>query len=227
MVRSRQTRECTVGCHSLIGTSPAPASEIGLCQLSASLFFSATPATPHDGIIRCCCSRVLCCCISLLFISHLPTLYQRPACVLLCYLSQPGAMGFAARVTAPYAGEFDPTSRYVTSWLLPPGALFALRAIFSLYAFTTIFFIFGWNGSHGDSEDSRHSFSYFTHLTYWGLAFYYAFSAMHTAAYWLKGISFLARWPKALQIAHSMFYSTIVVYPWLVTGKSISEKCRP
>ncbi|KAL6710194.1 hypothetical protein ACN47E_009985 [Coniothyrium glycines] len=127
-------------------------------------------------------------------------------------------MAFGARVTAPYAGVFDPTARFVTSWILSPALLFALRALLSIYAFTTIFFIFGWNGSHGDSESSRHSFSYFTHLTYWGLAFYNAFSAVHTASYWLKGTSFLARWPKPLQIAHSMFYSTIVVYPWLVTA---------
>lgn len=136
-------------------------------------------------------------------------------------------MGCGARVKAPYAGEFDPSSRFVTSWLLPPSVLFVLRALLSIYAFTTIFFIFGWNGAHGDSEDSQHSFSYFTHLTYWGLAFYYAFSALHTATYWLQGTSLLARWPKALQIAHSMFYSTVVVYPWLVTGKLVPEKFRP
>lgn len=129
-------------------------------------------------------------------------------------------MAARQRITAPYAGAFDPTDRFVTSWILPPGVLFGIRALLSLYAFTTLFTIFGWNGSHGMSEASRHSFSYFTHLTYWGLAFYYAFSAIHTASYWLTGTPFLARWPKALQIAHSMFYSTVVVYPWIVTGES-------
>lgn len=128
-------------------------------------------------------------------------------------------MAVGQRITAPYTGTFDPTYRFVTSWLLPPGVLFGFRALLSLYAFATIFTVFGWNGSHGMSEESRHSFSYFTHLTYWGLAFYHAFSALHTGSYWITGTPFLARWPKALQIAHSMLYSTVVVYPWIVTGK--------
>lgn len=124
-----------------------------------------------------------------------------------------------ARLNVPYSEPFDPTHRFVTSWLFSPVILLVCRAILSLYAFVTIFFIFGWNGSHGMSEASRRSFSYFTHLTYWGLAFYHAFAALHTASYWLTGTPFLARWPKALQIAHSMFYSTVVIYPWIVTSK--------
>src|ERR1700733_11978136 len=107
--------------------------------------------------------------------------------------------------------RFDPTYRFSTSWLLPPTALFAFRALLSLYSFTTIFTIFGWYGSHGLVEASHRSFSYFTNLTYWGLAFYFAFSAAHTASYWLTGAPLLARWPQALQALHSIFYSTIVV----------------
>lgn len=131
-------------------------------------------------------------------------------------------MAIWKRLTASYTGQFDPTHRFETSWILPPGALFGVRALLSLYAFVTLFTIFGWNGAHGRSEDSQRSFSYFTHLTYWGLAFYYAFSAAHTGSYWLTGTPFLARWPKWLQVAHSMFYSTIVIYPWIVTGKSLN-----
>jgi hypothetical protein len=121
--------------------------------------------------------------------------------------------------TAREAAGFDPSFRFETSWIIPPVALFAVRALLGLYAFVTLFTIFGWNGSHGAAEQSEHSFSYFTNLTYWGLAFYSVFSAMHTCSYWLTGTPFLARWPRALQVAHSMFYSTIVVYPWIVTGK--------
>ena len=128
-------------------------------------------------------------------------------------------MAIWKRLTASYTGQFDPTHRYETSWILSPGVLFGARALLSLYAFVTLFTIFGWNGTHGRSEDSQHSFSYFTHLTYWGLAFYHAFSAAHTGSYWLTGTPFLARWPKWLQVAHSMFYSTVVIYPWIVTGK--------
>lgn len=129
-------------------------------------------------------------------------------------------MAIGPRITAPYTGTFDPTYRFVTSWILPPRILFGLRALLSLYAFVTLFAVFGWNGSHGMSEESRHSFSYFTHLTYWGLAFYLAFSAIHTGSYCITGTPFLARWPRVLQIAHGIFYSTVVVYPWIVTGKS-------
>jgi hypothetical protein len=129
------------------------------------------------------------------------------------------SMAIGTRLLSPYVGIFDPTNRFATSWILPPALLFGFRALLSLYAFVTLFTIFGWNGSHGRSEESRHSFSFFTNLTYWGLAFYEAFAAIHTASYWLTGTPLLARWPKALQIAHSMFYSTIVVYPFIVTSK--------
>ena len=115
--------------------------------------------------------------------------------------------------------RFDPTYRFSTSWLLPPTALFAFRALLSLYSFTTIFTIFGWYGSHGLVEASHRSFSYFTNLTYWGLAFYFAFSAAHTASYWLTGAPLLARWPQVLQALHSIFYSTIIIFPWLVTSE--------
>lgn len=136
-------------------------------------------------------------------------------------------MAFGSRLVAPYTANFDPTHRFATSWVLPPAILFAIRALLSLYAFTTLFTIFGWNGSHGMSEASRHSFSYFTHLTYWGLAFYEAFAALHTGSYWLTGTPFLGRWPKALQVAHSMYYSTVVVYPFIVTSKSVPVSVPP
>lgn len=128
-------------------------------------------------------------------------------------------MPFWKKTSASREAGFDPTYRFETSWILPPGLLFGLRALLSLYAFTTIFTIFGWNGSHGLSENTVHSFSYFTHLTYWGLAFYYAVSALHTFSYWRTGTPSLARLPRFLQTAHSVFYSTIVVFPWIVTGK--------
>jgi hypothetical protein len=129
-------------------------------------------------------------------------------------------MAIGSRLTASYRGRFDPTHRYETSWVLSPGVLFAIRALLSLYAFVTLFTTFGWNDTHGRSGDSRRSFSFFTNLTYWGLAFYNAFSALHTGTYWLTGTPMLARWPRSLQIAHSMYYSTVVVYPFIVTGKS-------
>jgi hypothetical protein len=118
-----------------------------------------------------------------------------------------------------------PSYRFETSWIFSPSVLAAIRAILSLYAFVTLFTIFGYNGAHGLSEESEHSFSYFTHLTYWGLAFYFLFAALHTSIYALTGKSTLARWPRVLQTAHGVFYSTITVYPWIVTSESDPAPC--
>ncbi|KAF1948893.1 hypothetical protein CC80DRAFT_519784 [Byssothecium circinans] len=118
--------------------------------------------------------------------------------------------------SAPRA-EFDPTYRFTTSWILPTSVLFFIRAALSIYAFTTLFFILAWHGTHNNLLEARQSFSYFTVLTYWGLAFYYGFAALHTGSYWRTGTPLLARWPKFLQVSHSLFYSTIVIYPFIVT----------
>lgn len=115
------------------------------------------------------------------------------------------------------ARPFDPLDRYTTSWLLSPILLAALRLLLSLYAFVTIFVVFGWNGSHKYSQSSRRSFSYFTDLTYWAIAFYFLFSGLHTLTYATTGISWLKKWPRSLQAAHAIFYTTIVTYPFLVT----------
>ena len=113
---------------------------------------------------------------------------------------------------------FDPTYRYSTSWLLPPMALAASRGIRSLYCFVTLFFIYGWQGAHRGNETSAHSFSYFTYLTYWGMAFYFLVSAIHSGTYAASGTPLLARFPRWLQTAHGVFFSTIAVFPFLVTS---------
>ncbi|KAL8923592.1 MAG: hypothetical protein Q9208_004539 [Pyrenodesmia sp. 3 TL-2023] len=117
-----------------------------------------------------------------------------------------------------YALPFDPTHRYTTSWVLPPLVLAIIRIILSIYAFTTTFFILAWEGVHGRHLENRLYHSYFTHLTYWGLAFYFLFSSLHTLRYALTGASWLQKWPVALQIAHAVFYTTIVTFPILVTA---------
>lgn len=112
---------------------------------------------------------------------------------------------------------FDPTSRFTTSWLLPPYLLASLRLLLSLYAFVTIFTIFGWDDAHHLATTARQSFSYFTNLTYWGLAFYFLLSALHTFSYARTGKAWLQSWPKPLQAAHAIFYTTVVTFPFLVT----------
>ena len=112
---------------------------------------------------------------------------------------------------------FDPTQTYTTSWLLSSLLLALIRLLLSLYAFITIFTIFGSDDSHHDSILVRQWFSYFTNLTYVGLAFYFLFSAIHTFSYWRTGKAFLQGWPKALQAAHAVFFTTVVTFPFLVT----------
>ena len=114
---------------------------------------------------------------------------------------------------------FDPSGRYVTSWLISPFVLALLRSLLSLYSFITIITIFAYNGTHDDSISSRQSFSYFTHLTYWGMAFYFLFGAIHTWSYVHNAEStyMLQRWPRALQGAHEVLYATIVTFAPVVT----------
>ncbi|KAM0441217.1 hypothetical protein ACHAPT_000523 [Fusarium lateritium] len=117
-------------------------------------------------------------------------------------------------------GLWDPSNRFETSWLLNPWLLFACRALISVYAFVTRFFIIGWTCTHsslGGCTEVRHSFSYFTILTYWGIAFYFAVAALHTLTYALRARPLLDSLPRPLQALHALFYSTIVTYPFLVT----------
>ncbi|KAG5937627.1 hypothetical protein E4U53_008169 [Claviceps sorghi] len=71
----------------------------------------------------------------------------------------------------------------------------------------------------------KQSFSYFTVLTYWGLAFYFAVSAVHTLSYARRlarrpqsPTCLLDALPRALQALHSLFYTTVVTLPFLVTA---------
>lgn len=55
-------------------------------------------------------------------------------------------------------------------------------------------------------------------MTYWGLAFYNLTSAVHTLTYARTGTPLLDRFPRALQALHAFYYTTIVVYPFIVTA---------
>ncbi|KAH7156566.1 hypothetical protein EDB81DRAFT_395366 [Dactylonectria macrodidyma] len=115
---------------------------------------------------------------------------------------------------------WDTSNRFETSWLLSPWLLFACRALIALYAFVTRFFIIGWTCTHdslGGCAAVRLSFSYFTILTYWGIAFYFLVASIHTLTYAIRGRPLLDSFPRPLQALHALFYSTIVTYPFLVT----------
>ncbi|EEP81900.1 predicted protein [Uncinocarpus reesii 1704] len=78
---------------------------------------------------------------------------------------------------------------FETSWLFTPFVFAALRGLVAFYTFFTIFFIFGWRGTHGDNISNKQSFSYFTNLTYWGIAFYFLVASLHTFVYAARGRS--------------------------------------
>lgn len=112
----------------------------------------------------------------------------------------------------------DNIHAFETSWLLLPFALFCVRALISLFVFTSIFTILGWNDTHGAEADNRLHFSFFTNLTFWGVGFYFLFAALHTFLYQKTGRSVLLdKWPRALRVLHSLYYSTIITYPFIVT----------
>ncbi|KAK6612629.1 hypothetical protein H4I96_01842 [Botrytis cinerea] len=89
-------------------------------------------------------------------------------------------------------GVWDPSHRFVTSWLVSPWALFAVRASISLYAFFVLLFAIFWEIAQlpNGGATARFSFSYFTILCYWGISFYFFFAALHTFTYARSGIPY-------------------------------------
>ncbi|KEZ42366.1 hypothetical protein SAPIO_CDS5542 [Scedosporium apiospermum] len=113
---------------------------------------------------------------------------------------------------------WDPSSRFETSWLFPPLVLFAFRTIIGLYILITRLLIIGKTcASDTGCAPVRNEFSYFTVLTYWGLTFYFIVASLHTLTYALTTRPLLDRFPRPLQALHSLFYTTVVTYPFLVT----------
>lgn len=125
------------------------------------------------------------------------------------------AQSYRASKTPSYATGLS------ASWLLHPWILFAVRALISLYAFVVLFYRIGrWESSNDpeDEGDAGRSFSFFTVLSYWGLAFYFAFAAAHTASFAVRGKAWLENWPGWLRWLHSALYATVTVFPWVVTA---------
>ncbi|PKS12773.1 hypothetical protein jhhlp_000984 [Lomentospora prolificans] len=112
---------------------------------------------------------------------------------------------------------WDPSSRFETSWLFPPIVLFVIRAAIALYIFLTRLIVIGKTCVDQGCGLVRDEFSYFTVLTYWGLAFYFLFASIHTLTYALTSRPLLDRFPRPLKALHSLFYTTVTTYPFLVT----------
>ncbi|EME40508.1 hypothetical protein DOTSEDRAFT_177538 [Dothistroma septosporum NZE10] len=104
------------------------------------------------------------------------------------------------------------------SWALPSLVLAGIRAVFSIYAFVVLFYQIGFRLGNGQAAVVQQSFSYFTVLGYWGLAFYFAFASAHTISYSLSGRAWLQSWPSVLRWLHSVFYASVMVYPFIVTA---------
>lgn len=140
-------------------------------------------------------------------------------------------------------GEFDREATYVRSHIVSPLVLACLRACFAVYLWSSLIVGYSWL-AHNGTWMSVHdigipslplilnrsfigkSFSYFTFLTYWSLALYFAVSAGHTFVYaWNlhrgrkgRSISFLHDvFPRPLQLAHALWHTTITTFPFLVT----------
>jgi hypothetical protein len=106
---------------------------------------------------------------------------------------------------------------FETSWLLPPIVLAALRGLIALYLFVSIFFIFAWEGTHGNGRTIGSTFSYFTWLDFWGIAFYFLVASIHTLCYAKTGRSILFdKMPRFFRGLHSLFYTCITTFPFLV-----------
>lgn len=133
----------------------------------------------------------------------------------------------------PTAG-FDPNNTFVRSHFVSPLVLAGIRAVLSLYSFTTIITCYAWLahktatiklkdvniGSYTIQQSDAaigQSFSFFTYLTFWGLGFYFLVSSVHTFMYAFRQRTWLHNWPKPLQLAHSVYYSCTTSFPFLVT----------
>ncbi|EOD47320.1 putative alpha beta hydrolase fold-1 protein [Neofusicoccum parvum UCRNP2] len=114
--------------------------------------------------------------------------------------------------------SFDPTHRFTTSSLLSPLSLGLARALIATYGVTTIIVSLALRHQSSAAQPSpAQSFSYFSTITWWGITSYHAFAALHTLAYARTGRAPLERWWAGLQVAHSVLWSTIAVFPLLVT----------
>jgi hypothetical protein len=129
---------------------------------------------------------------------------------------------------------FDSNNTFVRSHFVSPLVLACIRAILSLYSFTTIITCYAWLahktatiklkdvniGSYTIQQSDAaigQSFSFFTYLTFWSLGFYFLVSSVHTFMYACRQRTWLHNWPKPFQLAHSLYYSCTTSFPFLVT----------
>jgi len=115
------------------------------------------------------------------------------------------------------SSPFDPTCNLVTSPVFSPVVLGALRLLFAVYTLVTTITVLAFEVVV--YHDSKSFLSYFTDLSYIGLVAYFWASSVQTIAYAFRGQKSypLQSWPRILQLLHVLLYSTIVVFPIIVT----------
>ncbi|PWN53572.1 hypothetical protein IE53DRAFT_144999 [Violaceomyces palustris] len=70
---------------------------------------------------------------------------------------------------------FDPSHRYVTSYILSPLQLLLVRSLIALYSTVTLIITYSHSGAT--------QFSYFTILSYWGIVSYFIVSTVHSLSF--------------------------------------------
>ena len=134
-----------------------------------------------------------------------------------------------------YAG-FDPGRTFVRSDFVPTLPLASLRALISIYCFSTIIVGYTWqayNLSYLELQDVNipeylviandlaigRSFSYFTWLCFWSQAFYFLISSIHGVLFARRGHAWLhSCLPVPLQLMYSVWYTTVTTFPFLVSA---------
>jgi len=106
----------------------------------------------------------------------------------------------------------------VTSPLFRPAILAAIRLAIAFYTFVTLLIVLIRDATV--LHDAQSFFSYFTELTYIGICAYFWASGVQTALYARRPQSKsypLQQWPRVLQFLHSLLWTTITTYPFIVT----------
>lgn len=131
--------------------------------------------------------------------------------------------------------SFDPGRTFVRSDFLSTVTLASIRAVLSLYCFTTIIVGYTWqayNLSYLELQDINvpeylviangkaigRSFSYFTWICFWSQAFYFLISSIHGFCLARQGHTWLHnRFLPPFQLLHSLWYTTVTTFPFLVS----------
>ncbi|KAJ8584955.1 hypothetical protein M405DRAFT_853821 [Rhizopogon salebrosus TDB-379] len=115
------------------------------------------------------------------------------------------------------SSPFDPTCRLVTSPFFSPLTLGALRLLLAVYSLITTITVLAFESVR--YHDASGFLSYFTDLSYIGLVAYFWASSVQTIAYavWGQKTYPLQSWPRILQFLHVLLYTTITVFPIIVT----------